>query len=53
MIDPDILRNQAIARALDDSGLYPACNEDEVEAFLSALESQGYVVVRKTEPQEE
>jgi hypothetical protein len=53
MIDPNVLRDQAVARALDDSGIMPGCNEDEVEAFLSALESQGYVVVRKAEPQEE
>jgi hypothetical protein len=53
MIDPDLLRDQAIATALDDCGLSPSCNEDDVAEFILALEKLGYVVVRKPEAQEE
>jgi hypothetical protein len=53
MIDPDVLRNQAVSDALDQAGICPGCELDEVETFIEFLKDRGYVVVRKPEAEEE
>ena len=53
MIDPEVLMRKAVADALDETGLSPACDDSDVGAFLSALIQHGYVVTRIPEPQEE
>jgi hypothetical protein len=53
MIDPNVVRNQAVADALDQAGICPACEPDEVETFLAMLKDRGYVVVPIPEAEEE